>query len=193
MDFELLNAISHLERPDGLIAIPGLPAYVLAVRPTQDRALSRLRRITRQTGPLLLLGVDSNAFAPYLSEIPQSARTLINRHWPGALELWLPACATISPALNDGQDWMKTMQPDCEVLQGLLSMMPEGVLAVCTANRWGEYPATSVQAVFDTFGEDVDFVLSDDDWVRATPSPTVVSVARDGELYLLRSGHVVLD
>ena len=88
---------------------------------------------------------------------------------------------------------MKVMQPECPVLHCLLSLLPEGVLAVCMANRWGEAPVAIAQAGFDTFGEDVDFVLPADDRVRSASSPTVVSVARDGETHLLRSGHVVLD
>lgn len=193
MNFDLLNAIAYLEKPDGIVAIPGLDSYCLAARPDHEQALARIHRVTRQPDQLLLLGIEKEAFQPYLDVIPPTGQQLMQRYWPDALVLMLPAKASVSETITAGRGKVKLMQPDNPLLLSLLSLVPEGVLAVSYAARVGIQPACTAVDVYNTFGEDVDFVLPGDDLVREASAPTVVSVERDGEVHLLRSGRIVLD
>lgn len=193
MYFDLLNAVSYLDKLDGVIAIPGLDSYVLAARPDHEAALARVHRITHQQDPLLLLGCDKAALQPFWRELPDSGETLIRKYWPGALVLALPVGDGISASITAGQQQVKVMQPACLLLKALLSMMPGGVLAVCGANRMGAASICKAMEVYNTFGDDVDYVLPDDELVLEAAAPTVVSVQQDGEIHLLRSGGIVLD
>lgn len=191
MYFNLLNAVSYLERPDGVIAIPGLDTY--AARPDHGQALARIHRITRRQEPFLLLGCDQAALEPYWAALPESGQRLMRKHWPGALVLALDTRSDLPEPLTSGQAQMKFMLPECGLLQALLAMLPDGALAVSGANRLESPVACTAADVYNSFGEDVDYVLPGDDLVREAPSPTVVSVDSGGEIHLLRSGGIVLD
>jgi L-threonylcarbamoyladenylate synthase len=193
MNFDLLNAVSHLERLDGIVAIPGLNCYWLASRPGHVQALARIRRVTGQQEPFMLLGREKEAFGPYLESLPPVGEALMRRYWPGALVILLPAQASVSERITAGRGQVQLMQPESPLLLALLSLVPEGVLAVSNANRSAAATAVTAHDVYNAFGEDVDFVLPGDDWIRESLSPTVVSVEGDGKLHLLRSGAIVLD
>jgi len=193
MYFNLLNAVSHLERLDGVIAIPGLDTYCLAARPGHDAAMARMRRITQQQGAFLVIGCDREALEPFWGELPTAGQRLIRKHWPGPLILLLAANWDVSEVLTAKQGQVQVMLPECGFLQALLAMLPDGALAVCAASRYGVPPALTALEVYNSFGEDVDYVLPGDELVREALAPTVVSIGEDGEIHLLRSGGIVLD
>jgi tRNA A37 threonylcarbamoyladenosine synthetase subunit TsaC/SUA5/YrdC len=193
MYFNLLNAVSYLERSDGVIAIPGLDTYCLAARPAHEQALKRIHRITRREESFLMLGCDQAALEPFWRELPEAGQRLIRKHWPGVLVLALDARENLSATLTAHHKQMKFMMPECGLLQALLAMQPDGALAVCAANRLELPVACTALDVLNSFGEDVDYVLPGDDLVREAVAPTVVSVDAGGEIHLLRSGGIVLD
>jgi L-threonylcarbamoyladenylate synthase len=192
MDFALLNAVSNLEKPDGVVAIPGPDGYVLASRLDHPQALSRINRMTGRQDGMLLLGFDIDAFLPYLDTIPLRAFELMERYWPGLLILMLQRSPQLSELVTQHAQ-VRIMQPENRLLQDLLSLNPGGILATGCASRTGEPPALSAVEVFNTFGDDVDYVLTDDGSILESGVPTVVSVDQNGAVHLLRSGRIVLD
>ena len=142
---------------------------------------------------MLLLVCDQEAMDPFLADLPPTGQSLMNRYWPGSLVLALPAGNDAPESITANRGQIKVMQPECPLLQSLLSMMPEGVLAVGCAGRLDVPSACTAQDVYNTFGEDVDYVLPGDALVREAMAPTVVSVDSAGEIHLLRSGGIVLD
>jgi L-threonylcarbamoyladenylate synthase len=192
MDFALLNAVSNLEKPDGVIAIPGPDGYVLAARLEHPQALFRINRMTGRHEGMLLLGRDVDAFLPYIETIPLSGFELMKRYWPGALILLLTKKSALPEAVTPHTQ-VKLMQPESPMLLDLLYLIGGGILATGCASRDGEPPNMTAEAVFDTFGDDVDYVLQDDELVQEGGAPTVVSVDSEGSIHLLRSGRIVLD
>lgn len=192
MDLTLLNALSCLEKPDGLIALPGPESYILAVRPDRPSALERLYRLKGQSEPLLLLGWDLSAFTPFIEPIPARAIQLVKRHWPGSLIILLEKCKELPPEFSPlGQ--IKIMQPSSQLLLDLLSLNPTGLLLTLAAARGTDSPARVAATVYNTFGDDVDYVVHGDAEVLESVAPTVVWARPDDEIQLLRSGAVVLD
>jgi tRNA A37 threonylcarbamoyladenosine synthetase subunit TsaC/SUA5/YrdC len=192
MDLTLLNALSNLEKPDGVVAIPGPDGYMLASRLDHPQALSRIHRMTGRDEGMLLIGRDIDAFLPYLAAVPLEAFELMKQHWPGLLIILLHKNSQL-PELITPQSHVKVMQPDNPLLLDLLSLNPGGLLATSCASRDGEPPALGAEDVFNTFGDDVDYVLQNDESVREGGAPTVISVDPEGTIHLLRSGRIVLD
>ncbi len=192
MDLTLLNALSYLEKPDGLIALPGPEGYILAVRPDRPAALERLYRLKGHSEPLLLMGWDLPAFDPFIAPLPTEAERLIRQHWPGPLIILLEKCKQLpeefSPLCS-----LKIMQPDNAMLLDLLSLNPTGLLLTLGAARGTDPPAREATAVYNTFGDDVDFVVHGDVEILESVAPTVVWVKPNDEIQLLRSGAIVLD
>jgi L-threonylcarbamoyladenylate synthase len=192
MDFALLNAVSNLEKPDGVIAIPGPDGYVLASQLNHPQALYRINRMTGRQEGMLLLGRDVDAFLPYVEAVPLEAFELMKRYWPGNLILLLTKKSALPEAVTSYSQ-VKLMQPVSIILLDLLSLIGGGILATSCASRNGEAPNLTADAVFDTFGDDVDYLLRDDEMVQEGGAPTVVSVDPSGAIHLLRSGRIVLD
>jgi L-threonylcarbamoyladenylate synthase len=192
MDFTLLNALSNLEKPEGLIAIPGPEHYVLAVRPDHPQALARLHRVKGNTEPLLLLGWDLDAFTPYIEPLHPKARQLIQQYWPGPLVLMVQRSHDL-PHTFSQQGHVKIMQPNNQTLRDFLALNPGGLLATLCASRASDPPARTATAVYNSFGDDVDFVIEDDEALEENVAPTVISVEADGTVHLLRNGGIVLD
>jgi tRNA A37 threonylcarbamoyladenosine synthetase subunit TsaC/SUA5/YrdC len=194
MYFDLLNAISYLDGPDNLVALPVLNAYMLATRPYQEQALKRLRRISGQSGPLLLLGRDREALSVFTTEFSPFTDQLMQKYWPGALVMALPARPESPALLRDADMQIPVLQPKSSLLLSLLSLLPEGVLAVAEAKRPADkYAACTATAVYNTFGDDVAYVLPGDHLITAEQPPTVISVTADNKIQLLKQGCIVLD
>jgi tRNA A37 threonylcarbamoyladenosine synthetase subunit TsaC/SUA5/YrdC len=192
MDLMLLNAVSHLEKPDGLIALPGPEGYMLAVRPDRPLALQRLYRLREQPEPLLLLGWDLQAFTPFIEPLPPGSAQLIKRHWPGPLIILLEKCRQLPQEFSPfGQ--LKILQPGCRLLSDLLALNPTGLLITLGAARGTDPAVRQAAEVYNTFGDDVDFVVQGDAEVLESVAPTVVWVKPNDEIQLLRSGAIVLD
>jgi tRNA A37 threonylcarbamoyladenosine synthetase subunit TsaC/SUA5/YrdC len=181
-----------MEKPDGLIALPGPEGYMLAVRPDRPLALQRLYRLREQPEPLLLLGWDLQAFTPFIEPLPPGSAQLIKRHWPGPLIILLEKCRQLPQEFSPfGQ--LKILQPGCRLLSDLLALNPTGLLITLGAARGTDPAVRQAAEVYNTFGDDVDFVVQGDAEVLESVAPTVVWVKPNDEIQLLRSGAIVLD
>lgn len=195
MNFDLLNALSCLETPEGVIAFPTDTVYGLGCMVTKPQAMERIYRIKGrdENKPLILLGRDEASFQPYISHIPDRALALMQAHWPGALTVILPKSEALPVEVTRGMGTVGLRIPDCRLLMDMLSLIPQGVMATTSANRSGEPPCLTAKSVLDTFGDDVDFVLADDAAIHDKVASTVVAVEADGSLHVLRTGSIVLD
>lgn len=195
MNFELLNALSHLETPQGVIAFPTDTVYGLGCMVDKPQAVERIYRIKGrdETKPLILLGRDEASFQPYVSDIPPRAIELMHDHWPGALTIILPKSERLPDTITRGMQTVGLRIPACPLFLDMLSLVPQGLLATTSANRSGDPPCLTGREVHDTFGDDVDYVLVDDAAIHDKVASTVVAVEPDGSLHVLRTGAVVLD
>src|SRR5690554_3964930 len=89
---EDFTVILSFLRAGGVIAFPTDTAYGLGADPFNLLAVRRIFEIKRrpEDKPILLL-VNSIEMATRLAEISEEARLLMDRFWPGALTLVLPA------------------------------------------------------------------------------------------------------
>jgi tRNA threonylcarbamoyl adenosine modification protein (Sua5/YciO/YrdC/YwlC family) len=192
MDFDLLNALGHLERANGVVAMPGDGGYALCCRIDHPEAMARIGRMKGLQEPMLLLGRDIDAFRPYLQPVSLQAEALMRQHWPGPLILYLGKRETLPESITT-RGHVAVMQPSSSRVLDLLSLTPGGLLAATGASRNDEPPAKTACDVFNTFGDDVDYVLGDDEAVRDALPATIARVDAHGAVQVLRSGAIVLD
>ena len=88
----------------GVVAFPTESFYGLAVNPMDEEAIDRLFRIKKREPdlPILILIPFLEALDIYAAEIPEIARTLIKKFWPGGLTLLFKAMPCISQRLTAG-------------------------------------------------------------------------------------------
>ena len=169
------------------IAIPTDTVYGLAVDPFRpgatDRIFAAKRRPRDVSVPVLVSGVEQAL--SLATAVPARARELMDRYWPGALTIVIPARPGMGADLGDDDLTVGVRSPAHPVPLALCAAL--GPLATTSANRHGEPPMTTAAEVDATFGNALPMVL--DGGVCAGAPSTVVDCTGE-ELKLLREGRI---
>jgi len=123
-----------------------------AFSPPAVAALLAAKGRGRDMPPPVLVGTVRAASA-LVEDLNQSAKDLIEEFWPGALTLVCRASRTLSWDLGDAKGTVAVRMPLHPVALDLLKEV--GPLAVSSANRSGEPPATTMAAAEAQLGESV--------------------------------------
>lgn len=129
-----------------------LPA--LAVHPSQASRLFDLKQRSLEK-PLILMGARVDDFKPYWrcdrSTLDQW-KAVMAEHWPGALTLVLPVHPHLSAGLNpQNPETLGFRIPNCSIALDILQATHP--LATTSANRSGEPPLQSMEAIVTHFPE----------------------------------------
>lgn len=196
--FDFLNAVAALEKPDGIIAFPTDTVYGLGCFPQNIEAIEKIYRIKNRSTqkPLTLMSNSVESFKPFIGEMTllQVNRfyELSNKYWPGALTIIVPKNRNIPDIMTKGLNTVGLRVPDCPFLSVLFNMIKGGGLATTSANITKYKECTKASEVFEIFGDKLDFILMNDNFVSGLPS-TVVLIKEDGGLTTLREGGIVID
>lgn len=170
----------------GLIVFPTDTVYGIGCRPDVASATARLFDAKeRPRGMTLPVLAGSTAAARAIARFDDRADRLAFALWPGALTMVLPRTPESESWDLGGEDaTIGVRVPDHPMA---LALLAAGPLATTSANRSGEPPATTCDALVEVFGEAVDVYLCQDDALAGAAS-TVVSLV--GELEIVRAGAV---
>jgi L-threonylcarbamoyladenylate synthase len=184
-----VNEAAGLLRGGGLVAFPTETFYGLGAAALDADAVARVFRVKgRPEDKALLVLVDSPEMAEALAvEIPQGARELMARHWPGPLSLVLRASPTLPHLLTAGTGTVGVRMPGHRVALALVRAAGCPVTAP-SANPSGAPPATTAEAVRRYFGSRIDLILDG----GATPggSGSTIADCTDWPPRVLRAGPV---
>ena len=174
----------------GVIAIPTDTVYGLAALATDPAALAALADVKgrEQQQPIAVLVDSVEAVAPYLAD----AHALeglrgVARFWPGALTAVVRARpgGLAAPAVT-GAGTIGVRVPDDDLARAVIRACG-GVLAVSSANRHGEPPATTADEVAAAFG---DALLVLDGGARSSSAPSTVVNLTGARPRILRAGPI---
>jgi len=136
----------------GIVAIPTDTVYGLACLPTHEAALGALADLKgRERDQPIAALIDSVAdIIRYLETADALDRYV--RFWPGALTVIVRAKAggILPPVVTEGGT-VGVRKPDDRIARAVIRACG-GVLAVTSANRHGQPPCTSAEAVAAEFG-----------------------------------------
>jgi len=159
-DSAVMARAAALLRAGSLVAFPTESFYGLGAHALDAAAVARVFRVKGrpEAKPVLVL-VDSVAMAEALTvALPDSARVLMARHWPGALTLVLSAAPHVPPALTGGTGTIGMRMPAHAVARALVRAAGFPVTAP-SANPSGAAPPTTAEAVRRYFEGQVDLIL----------------------------------
>ena len=188
MNSEVRRAAQIL-RAGGLVAFPTETVYGLGADASSEQAIRKLYSVKRRPAehPVIVHFVSAeNAFA-WASQVPEAARRLAERFWPGPLTLILKRSELARDFVTGGQDTVGLRVPSHPVARELLSLFDSGVAAP-SANRFGLVSPTTAAHVRDDLGKDVDLVLEGGPSEVGIES-TIVDLSAL-EPVLLRPGHI---
>jgi L-threonylcarbamoyladenylate synthase len=121
--------------------------------------------------------------------VPEVAERLMAAYWPGPLTMVVPADPNLRWDLGDARGTVAVRMPLDEVALAVIRAV--GPLAVTSANRSGQPPATTAAEAYEQLGDEVPVYLDDGRRGGLAPS-TIVDLTR-GEPVVLRAGALPPD
>jgi tRNA threonylcarbamoyl adenosine modification protein (Sua5/YciO/YrdC/YwlC family) len=182
-----LDAAEKALHSGQVIAIPTDTVYGLAADAFHTGAADRLFAVKRRPRDvdLPVLVAEEQQALDLTTGVPEVARRLMARFWPGALTLVLPRHPDVVADLGDDEATIGLRCPDHEVARDLCRRV--GPLATTSANLHGQPTATTAEEVVDLFGSAVAVVL-DGGTCDGAPSTVVDCTGADPKL--LREGRI---
>jgi len=171
------------------VAFPTETFYGLGAAALTPAAVRRIFDVKGrpESKPLLVL-VDSIAMVARLAtDVPERARALMARHWPGALTLVLNARAEVPVEVTAGSATVGVRLSAHPVAQALVRALGQPITAP-SANPSGMAPPTTAAGVVAYFARGVEVVLDGGTTPGGAPS-TVLDVTVDPPR-VLRAGAV---
>jgi L-threonylcarbamoyladenylate synthase len=179
---------AEILRAGGLVAFPTETVYGLGADASSAAAVARLYAAKgRPAGhPVIVHFCDAARAFEWAREVPEAARLLAGRFWPGPLTLVLKRSAKAKDFVTGGQDSVGLRVPSHPVAQQLLREFGDGVAAP-SANLFGKLSATAAAHVRAEFPE-LALVLEGGSSEVGIES-TIVDLS-GGEPVLLRPGDI---
>ena len=183
---EAVNAVQR----GALIVLPTDTVYGIgadAFDPEAVEALLAAKGRGRQHPPPVLIG-DLRTLDGLARDVPDAARALADRFWPGALTIICLAQPSLAWDLGDTHGTVALRQPDHAASLALLQRT--GPLAVSSANLTGQSPATTAADARDQLADSVSVYLD----AGTSPGGVASSIidATGPQLRLVRAGAISL-
>ena len=186
---EIVFAVEALRRGE-VVAYPTETFYGLGVNALDELALARLKHLKGRDASkaVSVLVVGAEMLGRLCDDISPVARQLIATYWPGPLTLVLPARPELPrPIVADG--FVAVRESSHPTARALVTAFGAPVTTT-SANRAGEPPATTAEAVEEAF-EARCRVIHGGSTVGGEPS--TVARVRGDKVEILRQGVVRLE
>ena len=187
-----IGGAAALLRGGGLVAVPTETVYGLACNGLDAAAVERLYEVKGRPAvkPLSLMVPDAGAIDRCCRDVPEAARVLARRFWPGPLTLVLPAKDTVPAIVRAGGDTLGLRCPDHPLTLRLLR--EAGIpFAAPSANPSGKPSPKSAAEVLAYFDGNIEAVIDGGPCGIGTES-TILSLA-ETPYRILREGALPAD
>ncbi|MBI2893217.1 MAG: threonylcarbamoyl-AMP synthase [Deltaproteobacteria bacterium] len=188
---DVLDLAAQALRRGEIVAIPTESSYGLAVDALDEGALARLFAVKGRapTEPVPILVPDEAALEELVVSIPDVARSLMARHWPGPLTIVLEARPEVPSLACGGTGKIGVRVPGPCPAAELLRLFRRPMTAT-SANASGQPPTTRDDEVRRTFGPSIGVIVPGK--APGGPPSTVVD-ATETPIRILRRGSVRIE
>ncbi len=160
-----IGQAAEILRAGGLVALPTETVYGLGANALDAQAVAKIFAAKQRPAwdPVIVHIVGAAAawnpmLANLVAEVPESARKLMKRFWPGPLTLLLPRSAAVPDAVTAGRPLVGVRMPAHPVAFELIRAAGVPVAAP-SANLFGHTSPTTAQHVLDDLDGRIDAVL----------------------------------
>ncbi|MDW3209907.1 MAG: L-threonylcarbamoyladenylate synthase [Reichenbachiella sp.] len=156
---DILHAAALL-KAGKLVAVPTDTVYGLAGHAQKTESLQEIFHVKQrpQDKPLIAQVDHIDKAMGFVKNIPNNARMLAEKYWPGALTLIFEATSEVSPVMLSGGTTMGLRVPDHDMTLELLKQL-DFPLAVTSANLSGHDSPTTAQEVNEQIGDRIEYIL----------------------------------
>lgn len=172
-----------------LVAFPTETVYGLGADASNPEAIKRIFEAKGRPSdhPLIVHIPHADHLANWARNIPDDAKRLTAKFWPGPLALILNKKPEVPMEVTGGQQTVAIRMPNHPVALRLLNAFGGGVAAP-SANRYCRISPTQAQHVEDELGDAVDLIL-DGGACQVGVESTIVDFSTDKPV-LLRPGQI---
>ncbi len=181
------KAVAILSR-EQLVAIPTETVYGLAGNIFSEQAIHAIFNVKQRPffNPLIVHIHSIAQLDELVEEIPDQARQLMDRFWPGSLTLILKKKDIIPDLITAGKPTVGLRMPNHAVTQMLLKKLPFP-LAAPSANPFNRISPTSAKHVEDYFKDQIEMVLDGGECSKGLESTIIGFEGENAVLYRLGS------
>lgn len=188
---DIQKAIEALENNE-LIALPTETVYGLAGNAYNETAIKKIFELKKRPlyNPLIVHLHSVAQLKEVAREIPEKAKMLAEKFWPGSLTLVLKKQAHIPDLVTAGKDTVAVRVPQHLMALALLEQLDFPLVAP-SANPFGSISPTSAQHVWNYFQDKLPVILDGGNCANGVES-TIIGFQGD-EAVLYRHGSVSVE
>ncbi len=173
----------------GLVAFPTETVYGLGGNALDPKASMKIYAAKGRPSdnPLIVHIADIRDLDKIVTEVPEKARILAEKYWPGPLTMILPKADIVPKETTGGLDSVAVRFPSDPIAQELI-LAAGGYVAAPSANTSGRPSPTTAGHVAEDLGEAIDMII-DGGQVNIGLESTIVDLTGDIPM-ILRPGYV---
>jgi len=159
-----IQQAAHFLREGHLVGIPTETVYGLAANGLDARAVAKIFEVKQRPSfdPLITHVADIDQMLQFVAHVPEKARLLAERFWPGPLTLVLKKQSVVPDLVTSGLDTLAVRVPDHPLTKALLKEV-DFPLAAPSANPFGYVSPTNAVHVNDQLGKYIPYILDGGD------------------------------
>jgi L-threonylcarbamoyladenylate synthase len=184
-----IRKAAELLKAGRLVAFPTETVYGLGADAWNPAAVKKLYAVKGRPAdhPVIVHFASAEKAFEWAREVPEAAKTLAQRFWPGPLTIVLGRSSRVPDYITGAQDTVGLRVPSHPVAHAMLEAFGGGVAAP-SANRFGAVSPTTAAHVLADLGSDAALVLEGGPTEVGIES-TIVDLSGDRPM-LLRPGHI---
>ena len=176
------------------IVLPTDTVYGIGVDAFSAEAVRRLldaKHRGRDMPPPVLIG-EPTLIRALAVDVPEAAKDLVGKHWPGALTVICRIQPSLRMDLGETAGTIALRVPDHELAREILRRT--GPMAVSSANISGQAAALTCDEAIEQLGDSVAVYLDGGPLEAAGGAPsTIVDFTRDEDGQVLRRGAITIE
>ena len=184
-----ISSAAQIIKNGGLVALPTETVYGLGANALDENAVKNifLAKGRPQDNPLIVHISDFEEIYNLVKEVPESARLLAEKYWPGPMTLILKKSDKIPYVVSAGLDTVAIRLPNHIITRAIIKKAGVPVAAP-SANISGSPSPTTAQSVFDDMNGKIPLIVDGGECQIGVES-TVISLLNN-KPSILRPGGV---
>lgn len=189
LDEKVFMQAGRILKEGGLVAFPTETVYGLGGNALDETAAARIYEAKGRPSdnPLIVHIADMDALEPITREVPEAARRLAAKYWPGPLTMIFHKNDCVPYGTTGGLETVAVRMPDHPVALALIRAAG-GYIAAPSANTSGRPSPTTAQHVEEDLAGRIDMIL-DGGPVGIGLESTIVDFTEDVPT-ILRPGYI---
>ncbi len=176
-DDKNLEEAGAILKNGGLVAIPTETVYGLAANALDSEAVKKIYQAKGRPSdnPLIVHISDLSQWKPLVREIPEKAKNLAVKYWPGPLTIILPKSDIVPAEVSGKLDTVAVRMPSNEIARAIIEKA-DVPLAAPSANTSGRPSPTNAKYVLSDLDGKIEMIVDAGDCEVGVES-TVITLA----------------